>query len=237
MKIKWHLVSTFTLIILVICLSKTNTLLLKDNFRLLTDKKENYALIIWLIEEEEKSSEEKTRILQRLRDTKILENKTTYENKKPIEIGKISKISWKELKELTLEKVNSTDEHHDLEVMTIDDWYYYPEKNVWDEIIKKDDTEKNVYIADIYDCDNFTTDFGCNINKLYLLNSVGRVFGETIEIKTGKTIGHSWNIILACEKEENVLYFFEPMTDKIFPVGSEVIVNGGIYRAEKIEWY
>ena len=117
-----------------------------------------------------------------------------------------------------------------------DNWYYYPSKETLEDIIENDDIDKNVYIKDRYDCDDFVSDFSSNLSSSYLLNNTGTVVGKSTDIKTGITEGHAWNIIIAKEKGEDVLYFFMPQTDEILPVGVEISTNKKIYRPKTIEW-
>ena len=223
MNIKWQLVVISILAVLVVNLYQTNV-------QLKTEKTKDGNLITLLSEENMEIDEKKAEIL---RDARIWKNEFTTENKKPVKIGTVNRMGGKKLEELTLEKIDDSN----ITVTTFDYWYYYPSKEAWGNIIKNDETEKIVPIKEMFDCDNFVSKFSSNVNVSYLLNSAGKVFGKNTDVDTDITIGHVWNIFLAKENGESVLYFFEPQTDEILPVGTEIFTLGKTFKVTTVEWY
>lgn len=95
--------------------------------------------------------------------------------------------------------------------------YYLIDWNTWQKIIKVDTINKE-YTNDTFDCDNYSFLFASRMSYLFNLNSVGVVFGKSLEF--GKTFNirtneHSFNLILSYnENKELELYIYEPMNDK-----------------------
>ena len=241
--IKWKIVFIFIFWVLVVNLFQINEILQKNKVELEAKKIENKIQITQLIEEKEemdkervKINEEKTKAVHYI---KILEDELATKEKKLVKIEKVYKMGCDELGELTIEKMSDNGDSSEIEIILRDKWYYYPEKRIWDKIIKADDTEKNIHVTDKFDCGNFAHTFCSNLSGSYLLNSAGKVSGKSIEInkKTGRHDGHAWNIILVKENGKDNLYFFSPQTDEISPVGAEISVEGKTFKVTTIEWY
>ena len=222
MNIKWQLVIISALTVAVV-------ILYQSNIQLETEKTGRENLITQLIEENVEIDEKKAEML---RDARILKNEWTGENKKPVKIEKVYRMGRKELEEVIIEKISGNNESSDIIVTMPDRLYYYPSKGTWDDIIKENETETYIPIKEVFDCDDFMSKFKSDISATYLLNSVGEVRGKN---KINEA-GHAWNIFLVRENGENVLYFFEPQTDEIFPIGPEISVFGETFTVEAIEW-
>ena len=124
MNIKWQEVFILILTILVVSLYQSNETLRKSNTGLETEN---------TVATEEKVEMNKEKKVE-------LEIKNKVEN-----IGEIYQIEYIELKKLTLEKVwGNSGKYSNQKVTMRDDWYYYPSKEILENIIENDDTDKNV---------------------------------------------------------------------------------------------
>ena len=79
----------------------------------------------------------------------------------------------------------------------------------WQRIITDDWTSRKKYMADTFDCDNFSDCFRAHAAELYNLNSAG-MFHCSVSINGGTPIGHRAVVICALDENDNpAIYCYE----------------------------
>ncbi len=99
----------------------------------------------------------------------------------------------------------------------------------WEAIKEYDLTDRLLYYADVFDCDNFAFLFSSLSTMNYHLNSAGVAFGNVYGVKTGALITrHAFNLIITQDEGGIMnLYLFEPQTDDscLFKKGRDNIIE------------
>ena len=119
----------------------------------------------------------------------------------------------------------------------LDSNYYLIDFVTWKDIIACDwlvDTKK--WIADKFDCDNWSYAFASHISELFDI-SVACMYGEIFNKDTKKSLGyHYWNTILTKELDGLHLYFYEPENNQYVEIigQSQIIIGNWIYKQIKI---
>ena len=75
--------------------------------------------------------------------------------------------------------------------------------------LKENDTDRDKYIADQgnrnYDCENFSEQLRCGLQRKYGVNGIGIIWGD----------GHAWNFFVINDGEKPEIIMIEPQTDKV----------------------
>ncbi len=123
-------------------------------------------------------------------------------------------------------------------IVQLDEKYYVTEWSQWE--IIKDTTiiDKLVYIAETFDCDNFSYLFSSLAALLFGLNTCGATYGAVYNPQTGALIGyHYFSTIVVSDGK---VYVYEPMNDNWALVEKNkpiVLAHGWEYRLLKIYFY
>ena len=107
--------------------------------------------------------------------------------------------------------------------VTLDDNYYaIADIGAWNKIIALDWTSRKKYIADIWDCDNFSDSFRSHVSEIYNLNSAGAFHCVvTNNLQTINKVGHRAVLIVAYDE------------NKVLSVYAYESENEGIVKIEK----
>ena len=171
----------------------------KVTFSMNLDKlKETGYYLIETLEDMKLSDEEKLTILNKLKDA-ITEE------------ARVVKIGLDEIKEVKPDEIINAIKtlYPDVQVKAISDGKYYTvSEERWKEIIKNDFVEKKKYLAEQFDCDDFSRCFVARVTENYGLNACGIVWGWMTE-----GAYHAWNFIYTAEGK---LLWFEPQNDCLF---------------------
>lgn len=96
-----------------------------------------------------------------------------------------------------------------------DEKYHIESWGKWGMIIDFDLINQQIYLADVFDCDNFASVYSARASLIYGLNSCGLAYGNIYDPITKKYLfRHAFNLIVACENRMLKLYLYEPQTDE-----------------------
>ena len=96
-----------------------------------------------------------------------------------------------------------------------DEKYFVETWGKWGNIIDYDLIDEQVYQADFFDCDNFSSLYSARASMIYGLNSCALAYGNIYDVKTGKYLfRHAFNLIITHENGVLKLRLYEPQTDE-----------------------
>jgi len=102
-----------------------------------------------------------------------------------------------------------------------DNIYYYPDGKTWANILWDVLSGMPSYVADRWDCEDYSLLTKTRIGERYKINGIGVAIGDS-------PLGyHAWNVLLM---DENTLKYLEPQTGDVFDIGDKK------YTAEMILW-
>ena len=122
----------------------------------------------------------------------------------------------------------------------LDGKYYLTSWQDWLNIIEVDFTEQHKYIAEKYDCENYSFSFCSRVSWLFGLNSKGAVYGEVFDKNTGKSLNfHYWVAIVTNDTDGRHLYWLETETDKWVKheIGKPIIIGNMIYKPVNVRFF
>ena len=90
----------------------------------------------------------------------------------------------------------------------LDDKYWLPSREIFDEIIRLDWTDEKEYRSERFDCDDFSVQFKARVCDVYDLNNVG--------IVVDYNSSHSYNIVVLADQS---VWAFEPQSDRYYTIG------------------
>ena len=93
-----------------------------------------------------------------------------------------------------------------IETILLDTKYWAVDRPTWDAMIADFGPDRNQYVSERYDCDNFASYFWGAMGHRYEVNGVGMVCNWTA--------GHAYNIILVVDQGQCVAEFIEPQNDQ-----------------------
>ena len=114
------------------------------------------------------------------------------------------------------------------------DWVYRTtSEDGWKFIIEEDYVNKDIYIEQIYDCDDFARIFKAICVYVYYINTVGYCAGAVVRLDTNEVIGyHAYNMIFIPTRvedkvvKEGKVVWYEPQTSEISEDGRyEIIID------------
>jgi hypothetical protein len=117
-----------------------------------------------------------------------------------------------------------------------DEKYAVTDWETWKKIIEFDWTNRKKYVADSYDCDNFSGSFCSRAAELFNLNSAGR-FTCTVKTSKGQTLPHRAVVIVARDEGKLKVFVFESQNDGWVEVkaGQPIKIGDWKYTANLIE--
>lgn len=110
----------------------------------------------------------------------------------------------------------------------------------WQKIINAEWVNEREYIADTFDCDNYSFYFAANVAYLFNLNSAGVAYGSIYEKDTGKYINrHAFNMIVAFLDGKLGLFAYEPKKDYSCQVikGQPIIMGNWRYSPDWLLYF
>ena len=94
--------------------------------------------------------------------------------------------------------------------------HYFTDWETWKQLIEYDWTDKKKYLADRYDCDNFSGSFSARMAEIYGLNTAGRLYCDVYNKDTGVKIA-AHVAILIVDKDKRV-FLMESQTDNLIEI-------------------
>ena len=118
-----------------------------------------------------------------------------------------------------------------------DQKYAITDWDTWKRIIEFDWTDRKQYVADTYDCDNFSGSFCARAAELFNLNSAGR-FTCTVKTSKGQTLPHRAVAIVARDEGKLKVFIFESQNDgwQEVKVGQPIKIKDWEYTANYVEF-
>ena len=165
--------------------------------------KETGYYLIETLKDTKLSEEEKLAILNKLRDAITEETR-------------VVRINADEIKEVKPDEIISAIKalYPHVQVRAVSDGKYYTvSERRWKEIIKNDFVERKKYLAERFDCEDFSRSFVVRVIENYQLNSAGVCWGWMT-----KDAYHAWNFIYTSEGR---LLWFEPQSNGLFVPSGE----------------
>ena len=100
----------------------------------------------------------------------------------------------------------------------LDNTYWAVSIETWELILAYNDTDRNAYIADVFDCDNFAITFAGTVAQKWKVNSAG--------IVVDYSGGHAYSALLVNHQGRLSIATIEPQNDEL------ILKTEGIYDAE-----
>jgi hypothetical protein len=120
-----------------------------------------------------------------------------------------------------------------------DEKYQLAPWTFWLDFIQYDWTEKKKYIADFYDCDNYSGSFCARAAEIFNLNSAGR-FSCNVTLPNGNYLPHRAVIIVAVDEVGNVAcYVYESQNDgwqKVVTPSQTIKIGSWTYKGTFCEF-
>uniref|UniRef100_A0A7V3JA92 Uncharacterized protein n=1 Tax=candidate division CPR3 bacterium TaxID=2268181 RepID=A0A7V3JA92_UNCC3 len=121
-------------------------------------------------------------------------------------------------------------------VATQDERFQITDWSTWQNIINWDWTDHKEYIADFFDCDNYSSLFNARAAEIYLLNSAGRL-SCSVETPQG-LLPHRASIIVAKDGAALKVYILETQNDEWVEVekGKPIKIKNWVYYPTQAEF-